>query len=491
LLPFALTPLPLGAVHPTGWLRTQLKLSATGLAGHLYAFYAPVANSSWLHAPAASGAEYSGLREALPYWLNGAVPLGALAGGEAGDAVLAQARDAADRVLALQQADGWIGPEVGRGRNLWARYPLLMGLVGLVEVEPDVWEGKVLRALRRFSTCLVGMLRDGLAGYVWREGDELSSADFAWGRVRVADLLGVLMWVVEREGTGDAWKAELWECMELLVQGAMDWGWWWKDGFIEGDLNFLDTEGSDGPRYPFEHGVNAGQGLKTLATIRRLKPANATLPALTRLGVLKTLEHHATTYGALLADERLAGLAPYYGSETCTVVETLRSLTTLYHTLGDATFADAAERLAFNALPAQLAPDAWARQYVGQANQPAAAELPATQNRFFNVGSRGTMFTVEGNYPCCTVNHAQGWPRFAAAAWARVADDGIAHALLVPSRVRTTLLPAAGGGTVDVECSTRYPFSLTLHYAVNADAPFTLHLRVPSWADAARSSVTL
>jgi len=50
-------------------------------------------------------------------------------------------------------------------------------------------------------------------------------------------------------------------------------------------------------------------------------------------------------------------------SETCTLVETMYSLGYLYQAVGDNDFADKCERTAFNALPVQLTPDWWARQY--------------------------------------------------------------------------------------------------------------------------------
>lgn len=167
-------------------------------------------------------------------------------------------------VLARQAADGWLGPEVGAGRNLWARYPLLLGLVQLVEADPAVWEAQVLDATWRFVGLMGEMLRDGSRGYLWREGEEdggLSEEEFTWGRVRVQDLLIVLQWLWERDSTTDAGRDELASSMRILIDGSINWADWWQEGvFIKEDLNFLDTEPSNGPRYPYEHGVNAGQG---------------------------------------------------------------------------------------------------------------------------------------------------------------------------------------------------------------------------------------
>jgi hypothetical protein len=65
----------LGAVRPTGWLETQLRVQASGLSGHLSLFWADIMESVWVggsHDNAGAG------HERAPYWLNGVVPLAAL-----------------------------------------------------------------------------------------------------------------------------------------------------------------------------------------------------------------------------------------------------------------------------------------------------------------------------------------------------------------------------------------------------------------------------
>ncbi|KAK0653517.1 hypothetical protein DIS24_g5970 [Lasiodiplodia hormozganensis] len=479
LLPFILRPLPLGSIKPTGWLRSTLALSAAGLAGHEHDFYPYVASSSWT----GGSAEYSGLNEGFPYWLNGLVPLAyALDDARLKD----QVSDAVQAVLARQAADGWLGPEEGDARNLWARYPLLLGFVQLVEADPGVWEAQVLNATWRFVGLMGGMLRDGSRGYLWREGeDELTEEEFTWGRVRVQDLLIVLQWLWERESTTEAGREELAGSMRILIEGSIDWAEWWQEGvFIKGDLNFLDTEPSNGPRYPYEHGVNAGQGLKALAIFRRFTH-NDSLVEITHRGVDWTFKYHSAAHGGLLADERLAGLAPFYGSETCTLVETIYSLSYLYQTLGTNDYADLAETIAFNALPAQMSPNWWGRQYVGQPNQGFSTEL--SQNPFYNVRESGILYSVEANYPCCTVNHPQGLPKFLSNSFARVGDNEIAHMLLSPANLSTTI----ASGKITVDCQTHYPFSNVLRYTVRSDSATTLHLRVPAWSPASTTTIAV
>src|SRR5215216_6702114 len=96
----ALTPLPLGQIQPAGWLRAQLRIQADGLSGHLDEFWPDIANSRWI------GGDAEGW-ERGPYWLDGLVPLATLLD----DARLkALAAHWVERILASQQADGWLGP---------------------------------------------------------------------------------------------------------------------------------------------------------------------------------------------------------------------------------------------------------------------------------------------------------------------------------------------------------------------------------------------
>jgi hypothetical protein len=100
LHPLALTPLPLGAVRPLGWLQRQLRTQADGLSGHLDEFWPDVAESGWI------GGHAEGW-ERGPYWLDGIVPLAVLLG----DARLwAKVYRWMDHILAHQQNDGWLGP---------------------------------------------------------------------------------------------------------------------------------------------------------------------------------------------------------------------------------------------------------------------------------------------------------------------------------------------------------------------------------------------
>src|ERR1700730_13202357 len=104
---------------------------------------------------------------------------------------------------------------------------------------------------------------------------------------------------------------------------------------------------------------------------------------------------------------------------------------------------------------------------MAEPNQGYSQDLSASP--FWNVNTLGQTFGQEPNYPCCTVNHPQGYPKFVAASWVTIGSSGLGHALLIPSALETTL---DSGVTVQVEVETNYPFADVLSYRVWSSGPF-------------------
>jgi len=466
LVPFAFRPLPLGSIKPLGWLNDQLNLMSDGLAGRQYEFYHIVKHSPWL----GGYAEYSGLNEGFPYWFNGLVPL---AYGLNDRRLILQVEDSSDYVLNHQQSDGWLGPEDVGDRDLWGRFPFFLGLYQLVEAEPNR-ASKIIPAMHSFVHLMNSMLVDNIG------------LDEMWGQVRYQDMLITLQWLYENYPEGN--QQILLESMYLLQSRGLDWSSWWTNGtFIFEDLDFVQPPITDrSPEYAFTHGVNAAQGLKAGAAIYRFT-ADESLLGNNRDGVNWTFSYHGDPAGSIIGDEREAGINANRGSELCTAVETMYSMSYLYQTLGDNFFADRCELAAFNALPVSITGDHWARQYLALASEPFSEPLDSP-NPFFNVGGHGIIYGLEPNYPCCTVNMPQGLPKFLSASFAQSEDNDIVHMLLGPSELTTT---TSANTTLTIACNTNYPFSPHLHYNISASAPFILYLRVPSWYIPENSSIIL
>lgn len=466
LIPFTFKPLPLGSIRPLGWIRDQMELMSKGLAGHQYEFYHVVKDSPWL----GGHFEYSVLNEGFPYWFNGLVPL---AYGLNDSRLIHQVNDASDQVLKRQHSDGWMGPESVGGRDLWARFPLFLGLSQLVEADPSRAD-KIIPAMYSFIYLMRLMLIENV-GF-----------DQIWGRVRYQDMLISLQWLYENHPEGN--EHTLLETMYLLLSRGLHWSDWWSNGtFIFADLDSVQPPITDqSPEFPFVHGVNAAQGLKAGAAIYRFT-ANESLLGNNRIGVNWTFTYHGDPAGSIIGDEREAGTNANRGSELCSAVETMYSMSYLYQTLGDNYFADRCELAAFNALPVSITGNHWAHQYLTLASGPIADALESP-TPFWNVGSHGIVYGLEPNYPCCTVNMPQGLPKYLSAAFVRVGNNGIAHGLLGPAQVSTN---TPSDTFVTVATDTIYPFSPILNYNISASAPFTFYVRVPSWYVPTNSSVSL
>jgi Beta-L-arabinofuranosidase, GH127 len=464
-----LEPLPLGSISAEGWLHDQLQLMSDGLAGHEHDFYLYVSNSSWL----GGTYEYSDLNEGFPYWFNGLVPLAYSLDDER---LKTQVLESVDYVISHQQADGWLGPETNvSARNIWGRFPLFLGLTQLVEAEngTDI-ATRVLDSMHTFVNLMYSMLEDDFLGYV---SNTNAPIDDQWPRARAADMMVSLQWMYEHDPRNDT--NVLFGCMDLLYEKASNWSSWYVDGvYIKGDLDYVSLNITD-YYYPYEHGVNVGQGYKFGAVVSRFT-GDESIADSSRTAVNWTLTYHGQPSGVMIADERLSGLSPVRGVELCAVVESLYSLNYLYQTLGDSGFADNAERVAYNALPVMLVPNWWAHQYVAETNQPISHTLD--QSPFYNVDDEGQHFGLAPNYPCCTVNHPQGYPKFVSNSYVRVGDNGIAHALLGPTSVNTT---TNSGVSVSVSVDSLYPFVYELTYTIQASDAFDFYVRVPDWATAA------
>jgi hypothetical protein len=260
VVPFTLRPLPLGTIEPKGWLEDNLQLMADGLAGHMHDFYRFVRESPWL----GGSEEYSSLGEGFPYWLNGMVPLAYALDDKR---IKAQISSAVDYVISKQDDDGWLGPEKKNSglRNLWARFPLLLGLTQLLEADSATYAPKVLPAIRKFVVLAHDMLSNNGTGLVKQPGDRLSDEDHGWGQVRMADMLLTLQWLYENDDGVD--EDTLLEAMEMLRRDSIDWATWYTpQNYIFGDLSDVPDKILK-PNFPFQHGVNVGQGKASNTTL--------------------------------------------------------------------------------------------------------------------------------------------------------------------------------------------------------------------------------
>ena len=258
VVPLVFEPLPLGSTKPLGWLKQQMELMAEGMPGRMHEFYRLVKDAPWM----GGDHEYSPLNEAYSYYFDGIVPL---AYGLDDERLKDHVLRSADWLIGHQHEDGWFGPEIDlERRNFWGRYPLFLGFIQLAEAETRL-ESAIVASLHRFIDLMHEMLSDGHQGYVWKPGDLF---DEQWGRSRAADMIIALQWLYEKHPHENAEKIH--DCMIYMYEMAYDWSYWFsEDVFLKDDLDLFPVEVTNS-FFPYVHVVNAAQGLKSPAVMRRI-----------------------------------------------------------------------------------------------------------------------------------------------------------------------------------------------------------------------------
>jgi hypothetical protein len=442
----AFRPLPIGAIRPAGWLARQLRIQADGLSGHLDRFWPDIAQSQWFGGTAEGW-------ERAPYWLDGVIPLAWLLD----DAALKKRiAGYVDYIVSHQRADGWYGPypvdAVAKRYDMWA---ILLANKVLAQYHDATGDARVLDAvMKSLRAVFAGLDRTPL---------------FAWGKFRWYEGLVPIFHAYER--TQEPWLLDL--ARKLRSQGV-DFA-----ALFQTDDISVPT-----PRRGLwkwtKHVVNSGMAPKAAALTWRLD-RRAEDRAFGRKMIEILDRYHGQVTGMFSGDESLSGKNPVQGTELCAVVEFMYSLEHLFSVFGDPFFADRLERVAYNALPATMAPDMWSHQYDQQVNQVQCTINP--DHGWSSNGPEANLFGLEPNYGCCTSNMHQGWPKFAAHLWMKTPDEGLAAAAWAPCRVQTRLRDV----DVTVVVDTDYPFRDVVKIGVTPSRParFPLLLRVPAWAHGA------
>jgi DUF1680 family protein len=280
-----------------------------------------------------------------------------------------------------------------------------------------------------------------------------------WGSQRGGDNLLVVYWLYNV--TGEKFLLEL---AEIIHKQSFDW-----------THTFLHTEDVATP-YKF-HTVNIAQGIKAPMIYYQHHPQQKYKDAVTK--AFKDIKHYlGQAQGLYGADELTRGNDPVHGSELCTAVEMMYSLENMIPITGDISMMDHLEKIAFNALPAQIEDNYMGRQYYQQANQ----VMVSRHNRNFVTSYDGTdqCFGVLTGFPCCTTNMHQGWPKYVQNLWLATDDNGLAALVYGASEVKAKV---ADGTEVKFIEETNYPFENTIKFTFKSpkQVSFPLHLRIPAW----------
>ncbi len=428
--------LPIGAIEPRGWLRTQLELQAAGFVGHLpeISEFLREEGNAW-RSP--TGAGHSPWEE-VPYWLKGFGDLGYVLGDQR---IIDEAKEWIDAVIASQRDDGYFGPRSNLTR---------------IDGTPDVWPNMImLNALQSYYEFSGDPRVPKLMGRYFRWQAQIPEDEFLrpfWQQQRAADNLASVYWLYNR--TGQGWLLDL---AKKIHRNTADW--------TQGVANW--------------HGVNIAQAFRGPANyfVQSKNPVHLNA---TERNYREVMQRYGRVPGGMFgADEvcRPGYTGPRQAAETCTMVEFMLSFEMLLKITGDTKWADRCEEVAFNSLPAALTADLKALRYLTAPNMPqsdAESKAPGILNR-------GPMYLMDPHrHRCCQHNVAHGWPYYAEHLWLATPDRGLAAVLYAASAVNARV---GDDGRVTITAETDYPFGedITLHIKPEEPVRFPLYLRVPGW----------
>ena len=251
-------------------------------------------------------------------------------------------------------------------------------------------------------------------------------------------------------------------------------------------------------RYPYlkeKDSLFEGHGVHTYEHIRTMVNAyyNTGYPELKTAfnNMLTKLESVILPSGAGHADEWLVKKKAdpsKTASEYCSMLELRNSYGSLIQKTGDISFADAAEKLTYNAM-------------LGSRNKQGTA---ITYSKFDNCylldgkQHHGDDEKVEPRYKyspthsepavCCVPNYSRNFPYFLEQMWMK-SENGIASVMFGPSKLTTQIEEAE----VTIEQITKYPMSDEVTYRFTMEKPksFSFQIRQPEWSSGLESNIEL
>jgi uncharacterized protein len=480
--PEALEPLPFGAIHPEGWLETQVRANLHGFTGHLDSLAPDLIIKDDIYGrdrltkdvkrkdvgalaggDAAAAVQYLWWNsETQGNWRDGFIRSAILTGDPQ---MLPRAKKYVRRILATQDADGYLGIYDrdlryrfdGENGELWAKTTLLRGLLAWYDYSRD-------------KTVLVAIER--AVDDVMRHYPADASHPFYSKTPDVGGLSHGLMFT------------DVLESLYHLTgrQAYLDYALFLYKDFsaatLHEDAQYVKITD---PAYRLRgHGVHTYEHLRAVAAAAYASGNPALLKALD--DYLQKIEQEITPSGAPAGDEWIGerqGNATTTGYEYCSLQELMDGYIDLLAKTGSASFGDRAEQLFFNAAQGARDPDASRIAYLKTDNSYCMTGGLNTDSS----NPRQTRYKYSPVHQdvavCCVPNAGRIAPYFIDRMWMRN-SSGLVATLLGPCKVTTTWK----GTPVIIREKTVYPDEFSFDFQIIADHPvnFTLAVRKPAWA---------
>lgn len=424
--------LPVGSIHPAGWVGRYLELQRDGLTGHLgeISAWLDKENNAWL----TSGGDHGW--EEVPYWLKGYSDLAYILGDKK---MLKETKLWIEAILNSQRPDGSFGPvnKHGDKPELWAQMIALSTLQTYYEYSGDERVIKLMTDYFKWQLTIP---------------DDKFLEDY-WENSRGGDNLYTVLWLYNR--TGDKFLLDL---AHKIHRNTADW--------------------CQPTSLPNWHNVNIAECFREPATYYMLTGDKAMLHASYNVQHLIRRTFGQVPGGMFGSDEnaRLGYIDPRQGVETCGMVEQMASDEIMLRFTGDPYWAENCEDVAFNTYPAAVMPDFRSLRYITSPNMVQSD----SENHSPGIANSGPFLSMNPfSSRCCQHNHSQGWPYYSENLVYATPDNGMAFVMYAAC---TADVKVADNKKVTVTETTNYPFDENITITIDkGKAEFPLYLRIPTW----------
>ncbi|MAD97565.1 MAG: hypothetical protein CMB99_09600 [Flavobacteriaceae bacterium] len=475
---------PTGSVLPKGWILNMMKQDLEkGMVGALEHLYPGIKSDDLYNSARRGGMEdipemgdlvLTGAAweksimwwnaETIGNWWDGFIRHAFLT---QNDRAIKQSREIVLNLMNSQDEDGYIGiykPNLryqheGSNGELWAQTTAFRSMLAYYEFTNDA---KVLKSVERAMQ--LTMKKYG------EEGKNPFHLKNAFGGVTHGLMLTDVCETLHRITKNQAYQ---------------DYATYLYKAFSTYSINrsFNDL------RYPYlkeKDSLFEGHGVHTYEHIRTMVNAyfNTGYPELENAynNMLSKLEPCLLTSGAGHADEwilKLKADPSHTASEYCSMLELRNSYGSLIQKTGDVAFADAAEKLTFNAM-------------LGARNKEGTAITYSKFDNAYVIDGKHHKDGHSKNEPrykyspthsepavCCVPNYGRNLSYFLDQMWMKH-KDGVAALMFGPSQLNTKI----NGASIRITQETNYPFSDEVTFKISTDRPveFTFFLRKPNWS---------